>query len=137
MDDKLQNKLFKNYPKIFKQVNDPITETCMCWGIDTENGWYWLINELCSSIQSYIDANQHLEIQQVEAVQVKQKYGSLRFYYSGGNDDINGMVMFAEKLSYSICENCGSKRGIKHTRGWILTLCSRCFSKYQSNKSGI
>lgn len=69
---------------------------------------------------------------QVEAVQVKEKYGGLRFYISGGDDIIHGMIDLAEKMSYQICEKCGSRENVKQTKGgWISTLCSKCKKKLE------
>jgi hypothetical protein len=119
--------LYKKYPKIFKQHNLPMTETCMCWGFDCNDGWFWLIDNLCKTIQSYIDDNKHLNISQVEATQVKEKFGGLRFYYIGGDKLIEGMVWLAESLSYSMCEKCGSLEGkSEKENGWITTLCDKC-----------
>ena len=123
MKVELQNQLFEKYPKIFRQVNLPMDQTCMCWGLECGNGWYDLIDNLCNDIQSYIDAN---NLQQVEATQVKEKYGSLRFYTSYSDDYIDNLINKAELDSYSICENCGTTENIGHTLGWISTLCKDC-----------
>jgi len=128
MKVELENKLFKKYPKIFRQKNLSMNETCMCWGISTGDGWYWLIDNLCNTIQRYIDANKK---EQVEATQVKEKYGGLRFYYCGGDDLIDGMIWLAESMSYTICEDCGSTDGATQTEGWISTLCKKCIKKMQ------
>jgi len=61
--------------------------------------------------------------------QIKEKYGGLRYYYSGGDDIIDGMVNLAESLSYDICENCGTTHNVGHTRGWIYTICELCREK--------
>jgi len=58
--------------------------------------------------------------------QIKEKFGGLRYYYSGGDDTIYGMVSLAESLSYKICETCGSTKDIGQTSGWITTLCKEC-----------
>jgi hypothetical protein len=64
---------------------------------------------------------------QVEATQVKQKFGGLRFYISGADDMVHGMITLAEHLSYEICESCGSTENIKQTKGgWIFSLCPKC-----------
>ena len=39
--------------------------------------------------------------------QIKEKFGELRFYYSGGDEVIAGMVQFAEYLSSKTCEVSG------------------------------
>ena len=59
---------------------------------------------------------------QVVAVQVKEKFGTLRFYYEGGDDKIDGMVRMAESMSAVICEQCGAPGTTGGTR-WISTLC--------------
>lgn len=66
----------------------------------------------------------------VQIDQIKEKFGGLRFYYSGGDDDIDGMVSLAESLSYHICETCGSTLNIGYTKGWIATMCQSCYEKH-------
>jgi hypothetical protein len=61
-------------------------------------------------------------IPQVVAVQVKEKFGTLRFYYDGGDDKIDGMVSMAESMSATMCEECGAP-GKATQGGWIRTLC--------------
>lgn len=78
MKTELQKKLFDKYPIIFQDRNKPMTETCMCWGVDTGDGWYNLIDKLCSELM-YISKKHDVII---IADQVKEKYGTLRFYYS-------------------------------------------------------
>ena len=61
-------------------------------------------------------------ITQVTLDQVKEKFGTLRFYYSGGDDYIRGMVSMAESMSGVTCEECG-KPGTQTPGGWIKTVC--------------
>ena len=127
MTQELDEKLCKDYPKIFADRHADMRTTAMCWGFDCNDGWFWLINNLCKTIQDYIDNNKHLNIPQVVATQVKEKFGGLCFYYNGGDNLISGMVWLAESLSYSICENCGSTKDVTHnTEGWIYTRCKTC-----------
>jgi len=63
----------------------------------------------------------------IQIDQIKEKFGGLRFYYSGGDDEIAGMVSLAESLSYHICEYCGSTKDIGYTKGWIVTMCKECY----------
>lgn len=126
MDRKLQNKLYKKYPKIFRQKDLSMEKTAMCWGISIGNGWYWLIDKLCSQLQWDIDKNHY---PQIETVQVKEKFGGLRFYTNGGTNEQNGMISLAESLSFSICEDCGTTKDVSQTKGWIVTLCKKCYKK--------
>jgi hypothetical protein len=61
-------------------------------------------------------------ITQVTLDQVKEKFGTLRFYYSGGDDYIRGLVSMAESMSGVTCEECG-KPGTSTGGGWIKTAC--------------
>lgn len=76
----------------------------------------------------------------VSITQIKEKFGGLRFYYSGGDDTTYGMVSLAESLSYKICEKCGTTINIGQTSGWITTLCKECakgqrgWKQYENNE---
>jgi hypothetical protein len=73
-------------------------------------------------------------IQQVVAVQIKEKFGTLRFYYNGGDSKIEGMVRLAESMSAVTCEECG-KPGQQRSGGWIRTLCDEHEAAYQARLS--
>lgn len=59
---------------------------------------------------------------QVVASQVKEKFGTLRFYYYGGDKTVDGIVRMAESMSAVMCETCGAP-GKTRSGGWIQTLC--------------
>ena len=80
MDKKLDDKLVQDHPIIFKDRNKSMQETAMCWGFPG-NGWYKLIDELCTGIEKIMNKH-NLD---VTAVQVKEKFGGLRFYVYVGN----------------------------------------------------
>lgn len=138
----LQKKLFEKYPDTFRQKDLPMNQTCMCWGIACGDGWYWLIDNLCGAIQTYLDnknagikfgnkyrvpANPVKEEWRVEATQVKEKFGRLCFYVNSSDDELRGMINLAEHLSYRICEACGTTENVKvRDDGWISTLCDNC-----------
>jgi hypothetical protein len=65
----------------------------------------------------------------IQIDQIKEKFGGLRFYYSGGDDAIDGMTSLAESLSYKICESCGTTKNVGQTGGWIYTVCWDCLQK--------
>lgn len=63
------------------------------------------------------------KVEQIVATQVKEKFGTLRFYYDGfGNERIMGMCYMAEALSSSICEVCGNPGYTRPNRS-IGTVC--------------
>jgi hypothetical protein len=191
MKNEFDAALVTKYPKIFVNRHGDMKETLMCWGFECGDGWYNILDVLCSNIQSHINysrkqrANafrknralkrallgdsswliryykprhkkddppsdwvlehvkedikklnfaEHKEsIPQVVAMQVKEKFGTLRFYYSGGDDVIDGMVSIAESLSAVTCEECGSP-GSTRDGGWIRTLCDKHEAEYQARK---
>jgi len=127
MDKKLKEKLMNKYPKIFIQKDWSPHETCMCWGITCSDGWLGLIDKLCSKIQKHIDKK---KLEQVEAIQVKEKFGGLRFYVTNATEEICKFIYEAETESLVTCEWCGSKKDVKQTRkGYIQTLCGVCREK--------
>ncbi len=136
MKNELDELLCKRYPKIFRDRNAAMTETCMCWGFECGDGWFNIIDRLCANIQHYIDwqnkknHEKHPVVEQVVAVQIKEKFGTLRFYYDGGDDTIGGMIRMAESMSAVTCEECGSP-GHQRSGGWIRTLCDKHEEAYQ------
>jgi hypothetical protein len=124
MKQELDEYLCKVYPKIFANRYKDMTETAMCWGFDCDDGWFQILNQLCNNIQHHINwKNKDGEVvAQVVADQVKEKFGTLRFYYTGGDDYISGLVSMAESMSGVTCEECGAP-GESGGSGWISTLC--------------
>ncbi len=127
MREELDKLLCEKYPKMLVNRNKPMTETCMCWGFDCGDGWYNILNQLMGNIQHHIDwKNRNGEVvPQVTLDQVKEKFGTLRFYYTGGDEYIHGMVAMAEAMSGVTCEGCGNV-GERKGGGWIHTYCEPC-----------
>jgi len=120
MKVELENKLFDKHPKILCKANLP-------FGFECDDGWYEIIEELCRRITECLELRP--DTPQVEAIQVKQKFGGLRFYATGGNEITDHLIRDAETISYKTCEGCGtmqnvSKRIIKGH--WIIQLCDNC-----------
>ena len=67
-------------------------------------------------------------VHQVVIEQIKEKFGTLRFYYRGGDDYISGLVAMAESMSGVTCEECGAP-GEGNYNGWIRTICKPCENK--------
>jgi hypothetical protein len=124
MRKELDEALCAKYPEIFRDRNGDMRTTAMCWGFECGDGWYNIIDGLCATIQNR-EYNQKLnkkEFAPVVAAQVKEKYGTLRFYYSGGDDYIDGAVSMAEYMSEVTCEKCGAP-GKLQSYGWAYTAC--------------
>lgn len=124
MRDELDALLCEKYPKMMVNRDKSMMGTCMCWGFECGDGWFNIIDQLMHNIQGHIDwKNRDFEIvPQVTLDQVKEKFGALRFYYSGGDDIIAGMVRLAESMSVVTCEVCGSP-GKFRGKSWLYTSC--------------
>lgn len=63
--------------------------------------------------------------------QVKEKFGGLRYYFSGSEDSpwdaMRIVVMEAERTSEVTCEDCGATGKGRSLGYWLVTLCDRCF----------
>lgn len=95
MTAELEQKLYKAFPKLFAQKDLPKEQTCMCWGIETPDEWFDVIYKACDTIQNYIDQTKS---SQIEFTQVKEKFGSLRMYYAGADDFVDGVIEMANSL---------------------------------------
>jgi NADH pyrophosphatase NudC (nudix superfamily) len=152
MDDQEENKswdtLYEKYPDMFSNRHKSPMESCMSWGCEIGMGWYDILSSLCWMISQHEEniawqkeykEKQDAQIQKdfgikieedneyfpVKFDQIKEKFGGLRVYYSGGDSYVGGLVGMASTMSYQICEICG-ERGQPNKGGWIVTLCDKC-----------
>jgi hypothetical protein len=120
--------LIEKYPLIFKNITEPssghVYLPITLFMFECGDGWFNILDQLCLNIQHHIDWKNKKEsvVEQVVADQVKEKFGTLRFYHTGGDDYIAGLVTMAESMSGVTCEDCG-KPGRSRGFGWITTVC--------------
>lgn len=138
MKEELDKKLVEAYPILYKDRHSDMTMTAMCWGFECGAGWFDIINKLSEKIEAVNNLKLGFII---VADQVKEKYGTLRFYYhseiTGEEDDLtkeqlhrNGLLAsliddaidMAEIQTGHTCEVCG-KQGKLRDDGWIKCLC--------------
>lgn len=173
MSPELEQKLFKKYPSIFRDTNKSPQESCMAFGLEIGDGWYYLIDILCEALTytftTSIEVDEEdgirlgikpstwkgdekpryfLEVRQPQVIadQVKEKFGTLRFYYhleydprhaellkSGKYADLkevnkryadymDGIIHFAETASGHTCEQTGEKGQLHVRNGWLKVL---------------
>ena len=105
------------------------------FGFECGEGWAVLLKVLMDNIQRHIDwENRQSEVvPQVVLEQVKEKFGTLRFYYQGGDEYVHGLVSLAESMSAHICEDCGDT-GTTRGGGWVRTLCDKHEQEYQESR---
>jgi len=101
-------------------------------------GWYDLIHDLSIKIENILDKNalehkvpegEENEIIEMFAVQVKEKYGTLRFYMSCETDYISGLIEDAEAASSQTCESCGDFAKMRGST-WLEVKCDKCYKEW-------
>ena len=129
MNAELQNYLIKKFPKIYTECgeNHPFTQ----FGFECNDGWFRVILWLSRYLQDYIDQqnewaqkypDKYLPVKQIKALQVKEKFATLRFYTTGGNERTEAIISFAEYMSGYICESTGRLDNIGvNKKGWYKT----------------
>jgi len=127
MDQELDNKLCQDFPNVFADRRASMQVTCMCWGFSCGNGWYGIIREAAEKLEPLIEAykRENPTDEAPRASQIKEKFGTLRFYLSHGTDEMFKIVSDAEQKSETVCEKCG-KKGRLRKGGWLRTLCAKC-----------
>ena len=122
MNKKNTRKLLKDFPEFFN-VTDP-RQSLMCFGFICDDGWFDLIYKLCSDIKK---ETSHLY--PLEVLEVKEKFGGLRFYTGGGTKKMGDLIRKAENDSFDICERCGKPGTLMVHNGWYKTVCPKCAKK--------
>lgn len=87
------------------------------------SGWLELVHDLCQDLEEIIGDHEF------QVVQVKEKFGGLRFYTGPLDKDIfkavEDRIEKAEQESFTICEVCGEEGETDNDGWWINTLCDR------------
>ena len=100
-------------------------------------GWYDILHDLSIKIERILDefAKTHSEVDgednefiEMFAVQVKEKYGTLRFYMSYEIDEIYNLIEETEALSSQTCESCGAPAKMRGTHR-VEVKCDQCFKE--------
>ena len=122
MKKELDEQLVQKYPNLYRKRYNSMADTCMCWGFDTCDGWINIIDELSAGIEAEILKLPEHERQFFTAEQVKEKYGTLRFYMSQETEAMTRLIRIAENKSEKTCEVCG-KDGIMRGSSWFFVAC--------------
>ena len=118
----LDRALCARFPKLYCDRHGDVTQTCMVWGFDCGDGWFQIIWNLGLMLEQLSP--------ETVASQVKEKFGTLRFYVHECNDIGYDVVSITEHLSHRTCETCGwpkTRVGPEEPGGyWIINACESC-----------
>jgi hypothetical protein len=134
MSPEKTNKLFNDFPTLYRDRHLPESETRMCDGFCCGDGWYDILYKMSKELDIFFNAKLLDDPAFVypSVFQVKEKFGTLRVYMEGKLPEGTGNIIGKyEGLSEVTCMDCGSTVDVmsRQNRGWIVTLCNTCHTK--------
>lgn len=143
--DKLMRERF---PRFFIQRDLGMEESCMYFGFEIGKGWYPLLYELCEKLDVVCQPYGIF----LEFTQIKEKFGSGRFYYQTSANPyfepdesteerrktalqiIGDLISEYENKADKICASTGKYYSYKITTGWVSDVCLEAFEElHKSN----
>ena len=89
------------------------------------DGWRKAFGErMCEEIRDALIEANCLDGYRVS--QIKEKYGTLRWYDFGATQKVYDIISKYEYISGFICQHCGSPYAKEFNDGWISTICENC-----------
>lgn len=115
----------EQFPRVLGSAHLP-------WGLQCGPGWDALLNVTLSRIDTILSTYPDCT---VNILQVKEKFGALRFYCQVDGDDnarrdaaadaISQAIRHAECVSSKTCENCSQPSSVRNPR-LLTTICPNC-----------
>lgn len=118
------HKLIDRYDPLFHEIQ---------FEIECELGWYDLVEAITVKLQQY---NEKCLCQEdmIWPLQIKEKYGELRYYISSAPKEIRDFIAEQTEKSRTICEKCGQP-GETYGKNWVYTHCNDCRSQLKAHSS--
>lgn len=136
MNQEKSKKLFVRFS--FFHPEQSVNNSLMSFGFECDDGWFQLLWNLCEEVEKQLE--KELDPKDVtkallnndhgfEVLQVKEKFGGLRFYTNAASPEIYTLIDKAENKSYKICETCGHEGENIQISGWYKVICKECKKK--------
>lgn len=124
MSEEKRKLITESCPKLYRKMKF----------LGCDDGWLDLIFELSKKLETEIEKLSTEDQEKFYVVQIKEKFGSLRFYMSYENDAMGKHIRIAEEKSCETCEGCGSENSNIVGRNWLVNLCEDCYIVYHMKK---
>ena len=137
MDETKQRRLQSRFPMLYRDLG--MNDTSLLYGLCVGDGWFDLLWKLSEDLEKLDPA--------LVANQVKEKFGTLRFYLAQSDlemchetgdvfslapqskgERVRERIRLAEKQSAGTCEKCGAP-GKLHREGYWHVACANCEKK--------
>lgn len=111
--------LIQKYPSLY-------SDTRPAYGFECGDGWYDIIDRLSAvAVEEFALLKKEDPELDPMVLQVKEKFGGLRFYTSQTTPRLNEAIIAAEGESTKRCEACGEATRTSDDNGWWVTLCRK------------
>ena len=96
------------------------------------DGWYEIMRGLCKELQEACNKEPGAK---VIPMQIKEKFGSLQFYFHAENcseelnDELYNIVNKWEGISERTCMECGAAAVMRNNGGWVSPLCEEHYAE--------
>jgi len=99
------------------------------YGFGCDDGWYKLIRDLLEELELMgMDEN-------FRVLQVKEKFGGLRFYTQGASQEAARRIEEVCQDSFNVCERCGTRENVTTEGSWVVTLCKDCRKPHEYKRA--
>ena len=124
MNKRNSRKIMKDFPGLYPKHNPLYSSGIILpMTFDCDDGWFKLLYQISKDIQRVIDNQPDELLKDFAVLQVKEKFGELRFYVGSFNQEIGDLIKKAEEMSGQLCEICGKKGSMSVKGGWYKTVC--------------
>lgn len=124
MQSNFADTLAKEFDFVKDSMPEGSHEGFALFGCETDAGWNHILWAMCKELQALGYRGRLL--------QVKEKFGDLRVYYTDQTADTEEVISIAEQRAVETCENCGSP-GTMNTEGWRKVRCKKCEYAHQAS----
>jgi hypothetical protein len=138
MRHELDAALTRDFPRLYRDRHGDTRETRMCDGFPGD-GWEPIIRRFSEKLEPIARETG------LRAVQVKEKFGALRFYVRGADGArklpvsvskaVHAATIAAMDESSRTCEHCGAAGSTRKVEGWWATLCNACLEREQVRRA--
>ncbi|MCU7958478.1 MAG: hypothetical protein KZQ58_00415 [gamma proteobacterium symbiont of Bathyaustriella thionipta] len=118
MNEENKDKLYRSFPDLYEQLKEDDYYFFTC-----HDGWF----DLLWRISEYVTKAAEKQGLEPRVVQIKEKFGELRFYMVGSNRELHQSVQKLCDESQHICERCGQPGSFRVTgAGYWCVRCPAC-----------
>ena len=135
MKQEYAEQLLRTFPQLYRAKEDASFRAPLMFGFEIYDGWFELIWGLSESLDQLAKQEGRTKEDWPAVVQVKEKFGGLRFYAQGISSPMREFIDETEKASFRTCEDCGAPVQTYRADGWILTRCELCAARIRKEES--